>query len=110
MDDKTNAEFQAESVTLAAVVLVAGFFLLTGHFFDPLGLFLVGIVLLGSAVYQSRRGWHVNLATWVLGVLFTLGGLGMKMFVFFVFQVNWLAIALLAIGGYWLYQLLFRRR
>ncbi len=110
MSDKSTAEFQAESVTLAAVVLVAGFFLLTGNLFDPLGLFLVGVVLLGSAVYQSRRGWHVSLMTWVLGVLFTLGGLGMRMIVGLFFHVNLLAIALLAVGGYWLYQLLFQRR
>ena len=29
---------------------------------------LGGVILLGSGVYQTSKGWHVSLVTWVLGL------------------------------------------
>ncbi len=112
MVDKTkvDAELRVEMVTAALLVLAGAFFLLTGNLFDPLGLFVIGVILLGSAVYQTRRGWHVSLTTWALGVLLTLGGLGLKVFVVAVLRVNWLAIGLIAIAGWWLYRAFVARR
>ncbi len=107
---KSEAEARAETVTLALFVLVFGLFLLAGSPFDPLALLLGGLVLLGSAVYQSRRGWPVSLLTWALGLLLTLGGLGLKVFLVAVLQINWLAIGLLLVGGWALYRAVLARR
>jgi hypothetical protein len=109
-EEKSNAESQVETITLVLLVLAGGIFLLTGNLFEPLGLFVLGVILLGSAVYQSLRGWPVSLITWILAVLLTLGGLGLKIFVVAVLQVNWLAIGLGLIVAWGLYRTLFRRR
>jgi hypothetical protein len=64
-------------------------------------------LLLGSAVYQTQRGWHVGLMTWVLGVVFALVGLGV--YIVGVMPTSFAALTLLLVGGYFLYQA-FRRR
>jgi len=107
--EKNDAEFRVEAATLALVVLAAGLFLLLVWLFDPLSLLVIGLIVLGSAVYQTQHGWHVSLTTWVLGGLLTLGGLGLKVFLVAVLQVNWLAIGLVVIGGWMLYQLFVER-
>ncbi|MBN1963027.1 MAG: hypothetical protein JW910_00170 [Anaerolineae bacterium] len=111
MSYKSESEAHAENVTLGLLILVFGVFLLLGgNPFEPLALLLGGLVLLGSAIYQTTHGWHVNLVTWALGLLLTLGGLGMRVFLVAVFQINWLAIGLLLVGGWVLYQAFFARR
>lgn len=111
MSFKSEAEARAENVTLALVVLVfGGFMLLGGSPFEPLALLLGGVVLLGSAFYQTSRGWHVSLITWGLGGLLTLAGLGLRLFLVAVFSINYLALGLLLIGGWVLYQNFFARR
>ena len=107
--DKSDSELKIEAVTLALIVLAAALFLLIGRLFDPLSLLIVGVVLVGSAVYQTQRGWHVSLVTWVLGGLLTLGGLGLKIFLVAVLQVNWLAIGLVAVAGWMLYRVFVKR-
>jgi hypothetical protein len=38
--------------------------------------------------------------TWILGVILTLGGLGLRLFLVGVIRINWLPIALLAVAAY----------
>ena len=109
MNTDASAELRVEMITAALLVVAVGVFLLRGDLFDPLGLLVVGAILLGSAIYQTRRGWPVSLITWALGVLLTLGGLGLKLFLVAFMQVNYIALGLLAIGGWWLYRTLFRK-
>ena len=107
---KSDAEIRAENLTFGLLVVAAGIFAFTGRIFDPFALLIIGLILLGSAVYQTRQGWHVSLTTWGLAILLTLGGLGLKVFLVAVLRVNWLAIGLVLIGGWWLYQNVFKQR
>jgi hypothetical protein len=59
-----------------------------------------GLVLLASGLYQSRRGWHVSLTTWILAVVLIGGGIGVRVFLVSYLSINWVAIALLLIGLY----------
>ena len=103
-----NRETQAELLTAALLVLVFGLFLI-GNLPDSWAVLAAGLVLLGSAVYQTMRGWHVSLITWAAGGLLTLGGLGVRFYLVGVLRISWTAIALIAVGGYLLLRWLARR-
>jgi hypothetical protein len=111
MAENNNTEERVvEAVTFGAFMLVWAAFLSLGSPNDPLALLCGGLVLLGSSVYQTRRGWHVSMTTWVLGILLTLAGLGLRAYFVTVMRINWLAIALVLIGGWWLYRAFSKRR
>lgn len=111
MDTQTsNAETLVEMLTGVALVAAAAVFFFSGRLFDPLSMLVLGGILLVSGLFQTSRGWHVALSTWLLGIVLTLAGLGLKVFVVSVLRVNWLAIALLLIAAWWVYHTLLKRR
>jgi hypothetical protein len=101
-------EARAEAITAGLLVIVLAIFLL-GQLPDSMAMVVGGLVLLGSGLYQSSRGWHVAVTTWLLGLVLLLGGIGVRMFLVAYVQINWVAIALVLIGGYLIFQNLFRR-
>lgn len=105
---KNEAEARVELLTLGALIVIFAFFWL-GNIREPLAMTLGGVVLLGSGLYQSQHGWHVSVLTWALGVVLFLGGIGVQMFVVAYVRVNWVAIALVLIGIYALFQALSHR-
>lgn len=107
MSEKTLQETRTEVIAGLLLILVLALFIL-GDISSPLALTGAGVVLLGSGYYQTRRGWHVSWQTWALGLLLTLGGLGVRVFLVAVLNVNWIAIGLLLVGGYTLYQFMKR--
>lgn len=108
-DTDTLRETKAEALTAGALVVILSLFLI-GNLQEPLAMTLAGAVLLGSGVYQSQQGWHVALTTWLLGLVLFLGGIGVRLFLVAYLRINWVEIALVAIGGYLIWQNLFRRR
>lgn len=106
----SEAETLVEVLTGVSLVAAAALFFFLGRLFDPLALLVFGGILLLSAAYQSSRGWHVALTTWLLGGIFALAGLGMKVFVVAVWRVNWLAIALVLLAIWWVYQTFLAKR
>jgi hypothetical protein len=101
-------EARAEAITAGLLVIILAVFLL-GKLQDSMAMVVGGLVLLGSGLYQSSRGWHVAVTTWLLGLVLLLGGIGVRMFLVAYVQINWVAIALVLIGGYLIFQNLFRR-
>lgn len=95
------AEARIEVITAGMLMLVMGAFLF-GGLSNTLAMLFAGITLLGSGFYQSSKGWHVGIATWILGVVLTLGGLGMRVFLVSVMQLNFVALTLIILGGYFL--------
>ncbi len=105
MSQQINPEEVKVEAMATGIILV----LLAGWFFlDQLGgnipFLLAGLVLLGSAIYQTRKSWHVSLLTWVLGVVLTAWGIGVRVFLVSFLQVNYLAVTLLLLGVYLLYN------
>jgi hypothetical protein len=93
-----GAESRIEMLTLGVLVVILALFLV-GKVEEPLAMTLGGIVLLGSGFYQSSKGWHVAVTTWLLGVVLFLGGIGVRLFLVAYLNINWVAIALVAIGA-----------
>lgn len=111
MDTQTShTETLVEMFTGVALVAAAAVFFFTGRLFDPLSMLVLGGILLASGIYQTSRGWHVAATTWLLGIVLALGGLGLKVFVVSVLRVNWLAIALILIAAWWVYNTLLKNR
>lgn len=102
-------EARVELMTAALVVLVIGLFLL-GALGSGLAMAAGGTVLLGSGIYQTSRGWHVALTTWVVGLLLFFGGIGVRMFIVTWLEVNFVAIGLVLIGLYLLWQAITKQR
>ena len=94
-----SQESTVELLTLASLIIVFALFLLNG-ITDSLAMMAGGLLLLGSGLYQSRRGWHVSLTTWLLALVLIGGGIGVRMFLVTHLRINWVAIALLLIGLY----------
>lgn len=109
MNDENMREAQAELVTLGLLILVFALFLL-GGLNEPLAMTAGGLVLLGSGLYQSARGWHVAITTWLLGLILLFGGLGVRVFLVATLRINWVAIGLILVGGAIIYQNFFVRR
>lgn len=101
-------ETRVEMMTLGLLVVILAAFLL-GNLQEPLAMSLGGIVLLGSGFYQSSRGWHVAVTTWLLGVILLFGGLGVRMFLVTFLQINWVALGLILVGGLIIWQNLIKR-
>ncbi|MEL6148629.1 MAG: hypothetical protein AAFV33_04735 [Chloroflexota bacterium] len=101
-------ETKVELITVGIVLIILAFFLF-GGLRDSLAMLVAGLVLLGSGVYQTQQGWHVSLVTWLLGIVLTLAGLGLRLYLVGVMRVNFVGITLLALGGYVLYSA-FRRQ
>ncbi len=92
-------EATVELLTLATLIIIFALFLLNGVT-DSLAMMAGGLVLLASGLYQSRRGWHVSLTTWLLALVLIGGGIGVRMLLVTFVRINWVAIALLLIGLY----------
>jgi hypothetical protein len=103
MNETNPQESTIELLTLALLIIVFGLFLLNG-ITDSLAMMAGGLVLLGSGLYQSRRGWHVSLTTWLVALVLIGGGIGVRMFLVAHLRINWVAIALLLIGLYILWD------
>ncbi len=101
-------EAQAELITGALLVVVIALLML-GDVGNGFAMLAAGLVLLGSGVYQTQRGWHVSLITWLLVVTLTLGGLGVRLYLVSYMRINFVAITLIAIGAYMFYSV-FRPR
>lgn len=84
-------------ITAALLVAIFALFLLQ-MLGQGVAMLLGGLTLLGSGIYQTSRGWHVSLLTWVLGGVLTLGGIGLRVFLVGRIRINWLPIILLAIA------------
>lgn len=104
-----SQETTVEMLTLAALIVVLALFLLA-NITDSLAMTAGGLILLASGLYQSRRGWHVSLTTWLVAAVLLAGGIGVRVFLVSFVRINWVAIALLLIGGYILWDRLRGRR
>ena len=94
-----NRETMIELLT--AVLLVGVFILyLIGTLHEGIAMLIGGLILLGSGAYQTSKGWHVSLVTWILGLILTLGGLGLRLFLVGVMHINWVPLALILVALY----------
>ena len=107
--EKTIQESNVEMMTAGVLVVLLALFLLT-NISDSLVMTLAGLVLLGSGMYQSSRGWHVAGTTWLLGVVLVLGGIGVRLFLVATLAINPVAIALVLIGAYILWNTVMGRK
>jgi hypothetical protein len=99
MAEKNSQETTIEVITAGLLVMIFGLLML-GNINEPLAMTFGGLILLGSGIYQSRKGWHVSILTWILGLIFLFGGMGVRMFLVTYLRINWVAIALVMVGGY----------
>ena len=74
-----SRETSIELITAGLLALTFVLFLI-GIFHESVAMLLGGIILLGSAVYQTSKGWHVSLVTWILGLILFLGGIGLRIY------------------------------
>jgi hypothetical protein len=96
----TNSrETSIELITAGLLALTFVLFLI-GIFHESIAMLLGGLILLGSGVYQTRKGWHVSLVTWILGLILFLGGIGLRFYLVGVLHINWVPIALLLVAAY----------
>ncbi len=106
ISDERETFIELATATLLGMIFM---FWLAGRLPQSFAMLLGGLILLGSGVYQSRRGWHVSLVTWVLGIVLTLGGLGLRLFLVSVVRINWIPMALLLIALYLVWSWWHRR-
>lgn len=99
------AEAKAEVITAGLLLLIIAAFLLLG-IRDSYAMIAAGLVLLGSGLYQSQRGWHVAVTTWLLGLVLLMGGIGVRLFLIARLEISWVGISLLFIGLYLIWQML----
>ena len=102
-------EARVEMYTALLVIALFILFLL-GRISDPLAMFAGGVILLGSGIYQTLRGWHVALTTWLVGILLFLGGIGVRMFVVAYLPINFVGVGLALAAVYFVSRLFVRRR
>lgn len=88
----------------AALLVVTFLLYLLRMLPQSFALLLGGLILLGSGIYQTSKGWRVSLLTWVLGLILTLGGLGLRLFLVGVIRIDWLPVALLLVAALWLWN------
>lgn len=98
-------ETQVELMTAGLVVVIFAIYMLN-IMSGTVAMVVSGLVLLGSGLYQSRKGWHVSITTWLLGLILLLGGLGLRVFLVALLEINWVAIGLALVGGYIIWQTL----
>ena len=109
MTENNSQETTVEVITAGLLVIVFGLMIL-GGIRDSLAMTFGGLILLGSGIYQSRKGWHVSLLTWILGLIFLFGGIGVRMFLVTYLQINWIAVALILVGGYLVLDMILNSR
>lgn len=109
MDSQDAQETSVEAMTAGLVILI-----FAAHLFGfmpvHIAMTLGGLVLIGSGLYQSRKGWHVSVTTWLLGIVLLFGGIGVRVFLVAFMEINWVAISLALIGGYMIWRNFMRRR
>lgn len=100
---RRDGELNIELLTgvLMIIVLVLA---LIKRIDDGLAMGIGGLILIGSALYQSRQGWHVSWVTWAVGILLLLGGIGVNVFLVAHLRINYVAVGLVIIGGYLLWR------
>lgn len=103
-----SGEARVELIT-ALLVIVLFILVLLGRISDPLAMLAGSALLLGSGIYQTLRGWHVALTTWIVGILLLLGGIGVRLFLVAYMPINFIAVGLALIGAYFVWRLLARR-
>lgn len=108
MNQNEIQETKVEALTAGLVVIVFALFML-GLFSDSVAMVFGGLILLGSGLYQSRKGWHVSITTWILGLILLFGGIGLRLFLVAFLEINWVAIGLALVGGYLIFQNFTRR-
>jgi hypothetical protein len=108
---QTSKDSREATVELITAALLVGVFILfaIGNIREPLAMLAGGLILLGSGVYQTTRGWHVSLITWILGVILFLGGIGVRLFLVSILQINWVFIAVGVVALYLIFSFLGRR-
>ncbi len=92
-----SRETLVELITAGLLVLIVSCFLI-GVLHQGIAMLLGGADAAGSGVYQTSKGWHVSLLTWIVGLVLTLGGIGLRVFLVGVIRINWLPIILLLIA------------
>ena len=102
------AEAKVETITAGLLILVIAIFLIF-HIRESYAMVVAGMILLGSGVYQTQRGWHVAITTWLLGLVLFFGGLGVRMFLITYLRISWVGISLALIGAYLIWQMLTKR-
>ncbi len=110
MRSTVNSEEARVELYTALLVMALFVLFLLGRVSDPLAMLAGGAILLGSGVYQTLRGWHVSLLTWIVGGLMVLGGIGVRMFVVAYLPINILSVGLGLAALYFLARLVMRRR
>ncbi|MFZ4814478.1 MAG: hypothetical protein ACOYL5_08085 [Phototrophicaceae bacterium] len=93
------AETRVELFTIALLMAVLAVFLF-GNIANSLAMLAAGLVLLGSGVYQTTRGWHVSLITWILGIVFSLSGLGLRLYLVGTMNIDFVALTLIGLAVY----------
>ena len=93
-----SREAFVELVTAGLLALTFVIYLLF-PFGQGIAMLVGGLILLGSGAYQTSKGWHVSPFTWVVGIILTLGGLGLRLFLVGTIRINWLPIALLLVAA-----------
>ena len=109
MTEHNSQETTVEAITAGLLVVIFGLMIL-GGIRDSLAMTLGGLILLGSGIYQSRKGWHVSILTWILGLVFLFGGIGVRMFLVTWLEINWVAVALVFVGGYLVVDMILNSR
>lgn len=93
-----SRETITELITAGLLALIFLLYLI-GVLNQGVAMLLGGVTLLGSGAYQTSKGWPVSLLTWIVGIVLTLGGIGLRVFLVGVIRINWLPIVLLLIAG-----------
>ena len=96
----TNSRETTIELLTAGLLAVTFLLFLVGILHDSIAMLLGGVILLGSGAYQTSKGWHVSLVTWILGLILLLGGIGLRVYLVGALRINWLPIALLLVAAY----------
>ena len=96
----TNSRETTIELITAGLLAVTFVLFLIGIFHDSIAMLVGGAILLGSGVYQTSKGWHVSLVTWILGLILLLGGIGLRVYLVGTLHINWVPIALLVVAAY----------
>ncbi len=96
----TNRRETTIELITAGLLAVTFVLFLIGIFHDSIAMLVGGVILLGSGVYQTSKGWHVSLVTWILGLILLLGGIGLRVYLVGALHINWVPIALLLVAVY----------
>ncbi len=100
---KTERETYVELATAGLLVLTFLAFL-ARILPEGFAMLVGGVILLGSGVYQTSKGWPVSLITWILGLILFFAGLGLRLFLVSTIRINWVPIALLLVAAYFVWS------